>query len=94
MKTIKNEKILIHNEEKNYCDLIDICVKVTPKEGFDYNLMESISRIDAALKGQKSKKTVDLEDSDFEFVKSKVLAMQWGVYDEGLFSFVKYIKSI
>ena len=92
MKQIENKEIAILNTTQTYKDLIMSCVTTIPKDGFNYQLNKKIERIEKALEGDKPK--YDIEDADFEFLKSKVMEMSWAIYDKKLTAFQDYINSL
>lgn len=92
MKQIENKQIQILNQTQQYKDLIMSCITITPKEGFNYQLNKKIERVEKVLEGNKPK--FDIEDADFEFLKSKVMEMSWAIYDRQLTAFQDYINSL
>lgn len=100
MKTILNKKIKVttSNDEgtvdMTYAELIDTCIKyVSPNSGgLTYPIMKSIGRVEPLL--VKEKETIELEDADFAFVKSKVISMTWAFYSKEFLEFQEYIESV
>lgn len=99
-KKIEN-KIAVLNKEysQTYGELIMTCVK-TPlivqgqPQGYDYETLKKIQRVDSVIGTDKLVKEYSFEDADFEFLKSKVSGMSWGIYSSELIDFVTYIVEL
>lgn len=92
MKVLENKKVSIGNVEMTYVELIASQIKSTPAEGFTYEVMEKIMRVDAFL--DKKLEKIELEDADFDFIKEKISKATWAIYDTQIVDMVKYIKSL
>lgn len=92
MKKIENKKVEIPGDINNYFDLILICIRQTPKEGYDIIEMRRRMKVIDAL--EKEKNFVEIEDTDFISIKKCVNDMRWGIIHQGLIDFVDYITNI
>lgn len=61
----------------NTFHLIEIALNQQPPTGFMYNDIKNRNRIDAAVKKSKNKKTIELEDADFEILKNLAKVTGW-----------------
>lgn len=87
-KKIENKLIQITEKESaTYGELIMTCVK-SVERGYDYETLKKIKRVDDVINDGLE---FTFEDADFEFIKSKVQSMQWGVYSNEILNFITYI---
>lgn len=94
MKTILNKKTHVKDSatEITYSELIMSVVKSQDRnEGFNFDTLKSISRIDKVA-SDKTKKKFEFEDSDYEFLKSKLASMKWAFFDQVFIDFTEYIN--
>jgi hypothetical protein len=61
-----------------------------PQRGVDIDEMRKSIRVLDAL--EKSNGVLELEDADWEFLKMKTLAMQWGVIDSRIVQYVDEVS--
>jgi hypothetical protein len=54
--------------------------------------MKSISRVEPLL--LKDNKFIEVEDSDYSFIRTKVLSMQWAFYSKEFLQFQKDIEAV
>lgn len=95
MKLIENKKTSILKSETDkscldYRELIKSCLDMTPQGGFSFEDLTKRARIDAALKKSKNGK-IELEDADYENLKSIVKEMRWLVRHNDILEFTKTI---
>ena len=110
MKKLENKKISFVIEqfdqtkgmvemgiESTYLEIIFNTCKRPEQNGYSWELMEKISRIKEIHEKNKDKigETIDVEDSDFTFMKERFLSNNtWMTYDKNLIEMKKYIESI
>lgn len=110
MKKLENKTILlkidkyIHEtrelvEEKvsqTYMELIfGACNRPTnPQGGYTWNDIEKISRIEKYSKDAKPDDIIEIEDADFDFIKSRIMSNVWGTSDSKLLEFKNDLDSI
>jgi hypothetical protein len=106
MKTIENKKTtvnysktiidsrgfnLIEKEESfDYKTLIIECINAPQQGGYDIKEMALRIKILNILK--LSNDLIQLEDAEFEKVKSLAIGHRWGIISQELVDFVKYIE--
>jgi hypothetical protein len=96
-KKVENKIAKISEKETlTYSELIMSCVKFPnivegQPQGYDYETLKKIQRVDNVIGIDKLTLDFTFEDADFDFVKSKVQSMSWGVYSTELIDFVTYI---
>lgn len=99
-KKIENKIAKINEKESlTYGELIMTCVKSPliingQPQGYDYESLKKIKRVDDVIGSDKLITDYSFEDADFEFVKSKVQSMPWGIYSVEILNFVTYILEI
>lgn len=76
-----------------YGELIMSCVKQPGMINgqllpLDYETIKKIKRIDDVIGNDKLVEKYEFEDADYEFVKSKVQSMGWGLYSPEIIKFV------
>ena len=93
MKTVLNKKQTIGSQQEiTYSELIMSVVKSTnANEGFSYDTLKKIGRVDK-IAGDKTKKKLEFEDSDFDFIKEKLANMKWAFFDQVFIDFTEYIN--
>lgn len=81
--------------EYSYSDLIMICVKrpSNPQIGFSYDEIKSIDRVKKAIDEQKQEQ-IELHEVDYDFLKSKVDSMSWGLPAIEFVEFREFIKDV
>lgn len=100
MKNIENKGLELNVPElkqpikTTYFQLILDQVKATPKEGFSYDLMKKVSRVDLLLDKAIVWAEVPVEDADLEFIKEKINGAQWAFYAPEIIEFMEYIKAL
>lgn len=100
MRTIENRTATLNEVSKfTYGEMIMTCVKAQQvingqAQPITYDNLKKIEKIDNVIGENKSKKSFDFEDSDYEFLKDKVLAMPWAVYHKEFILFTDYIKDL
>ena len=93
MKTITNSTINSTKiREKTYGELMELCVKVPPQQGFTRDTMKQSLKLSPILLDNTDE--FQIEDADFIFIKQRVNEMGWGVSDQGIVDFIDYINSI
>mgnify|MGYP003660178648 CR=1 FL=1 len=99
-KQIENKIAKItETETLTYGDLVMMCVKSPTisngqPQGYDYETLKKIKRVDDVIGTDKLVKEYSFEDADFEFIKTKVQAMNWGVYSVEIINFITYIVEL
>ena len=79
-----------------YLELLFNCCKMPVEGGYSWDLIEKINRVKLTFDSNKENfGIVDIEDADFEFMKSKFLSNNfWTSYDINLLEMKKYIESL
>jgi len=99
-KKIENKIAKISDKETlTYGELIMTCVKSPTisngqPQGYDYETLKKIKRVDDVIGTDKLVKEYSFEDADYEFIKSKVQSMNWGIYSAELINFITYILEL
>lgn len=92
---IKNETgEIIKTGETTYKNLLELCNLVTPKEGWTPAEQRKSLRVDAALEKHKENKLIEMESSDFEYIKQKVETCPWTIKDKAIVEFSDYIRDL
>ena len=92
MKTVENKKLNVPGDIEKYSDVIMLCVKNPPKDGYDVTEMRKrIKVMDIIDKGGE---TLEFEDADFDCVKKCVNGMRWGSAHREIIEFVDYISGL
>lgn len=65
-----------------------------PHGGYTWDDIEKISRIENYLKKSKDADFIEIEDADFDFIKSRILTNIWGTADRRLLDFKKDLENI
>ena len=99
MKTIENKLIKLNeNETITYGEMIMTAVTTLQvnQQGqpipLQYDDLKKIQRVDSVIGKDKQVQEYQFEDSDFEFVKSKVIDMRWAFYNPEFIKFTDCIK--
>lgn len=98
MRKIVNKVVKFSEKDSaTYGELIMTCVK-SPElngqgqpQGYDYETLKKIKRVDDVIGTDKLKDEFEFEDSDFEFIKRKVNSTPWNIYSTELIDFIEYV---
>ncbi len=96
MVTLKNKITEIKKNEKeklSYFDLMKVCAEQAPKEGLKIQQINKRIRIINALEKEKEGK-VEMEDADFDELKSLVVNFTWGIVHKDIVNFYNYIQNL
>lgn len=99
-KSIVNKTVSLNEKEEiTYGELMMTCVKAQAvingvPQGFTYDNLKSIGRVDDIISKDKTKPKFTFEDSDYEFIKKKVQSMKWGYYSRVLIEFSNDIINV
>lgn len=96
MKSLALKEITLEGapQATPYTELLKMCVKNPPKDGFDAEEMEKRMRLTKALREAEGKETLELEDADAAKLKEVVAAMRWGIMDEGIVEMLNAVKAL
>lgn len=94
MKKIENKKVIVVGKDSSYSEIIMKCNDVVPEKGWTPKSMGQAIKIDSLMTDSKEKESIELEDSDLEYIKNIVSKMPWSVKDKEIFGFCEYIQSI
>jgi len=79
MKTIQNKSVPIAHSEtqptSTYGNLATFALNQPPHGGFDLGTLKA--RLKVSAKVDKAKKTIELEDAEFDTLKQAVQACRW-----------------
>jgi len=103
MKAVMNKEVSLRlesGENGNYGELIKMCARQVPPQGFDVQQMRERQRVldavEAAEKNSKGKKKADiqLEDADFAVALGCIKSMRWGALSKEIIEFVDYMDNL
>lgn len=94
MKTLENKKVKVAGKDTTYSALINDVLNYKPESaGFSNEYQRKAFRVlDVTDKSEMD--TFSIEDADFEFLKTAVNNVSWGILDRELLAFTEYINSI
>ena len=93
----KEKGILVNvTVETTYLELIFNTCKRPVEGGYNWELIERISRIkDIYEKNKDNNEMIAIEDADFSFMKERFLSNNnWTTFDKNLIEMKKYIETI
>ena len=95
MKTISDKKIKVQGAETTYGKLCLSCVQAPPPNGAKMDVQYKRMRVIGALElAKKNKTNIKLEDADFDVLYNCVKEMPWGIVDEEIAKFGKYMEEV
>lgn len=89
MKQISNKKTSLKKSDgtfQDYKGLIEAVITNPPKEGFEMATMLKTKRVIDCI--AKEGEIIDLEDSDYEFLKNSVKSFKWAIYHTDIIDFL------
>lgn len=98
MKSIPNKTTSLKDNNgqevvpMTYGGLIKAVINQPKQGGFDYNDIETRLAISKAIKDNPE--NIELEDSQFNYLKKLVETMKWAVFNEDLLTFKDDILSV
>ena len=96
MKQIENKITEISQNENalRYADLLKIIVNFPEEKGFSAADLRMRIKIVDILETEKEADVLNLEDAQFEYVKSLVKVFRWAMLHKDIVSFIDYIESV